>query len=125
MTASTSHPDLLGGWEAWAEAPAPAAAAEGTSPAPWRRVLEQASARAWRACVCVSCVTCQGSHCRRSVGCEGSPVLWFVCATAGSQGQALPSPLGSAPGGSAVEGLCAVCPGVLLSDVFARGQPPA
>uniref|UniRef100_A0A8C0QBT0 Cyclin G associated kinase n=1 Tax=Canis lupus familiaris TaxID=9615 RepID=A0A8C0QBT0_CANLF len=29
MTASTSHPDLLGGWEAWAEAPAPAAAAEG------------------------------------------------------------------------------------------------
>uniref|UniRef100_A0A8C6F5W7 Cyclin G associated kinase n=1 Tax=Monodon monoceros TaxID=40151 RepID=A0A8C6F5W7_MONMO len=29
MTASTSHPDLLGGWDAWAEAPAPAPAAEG------------------------------------------------------------------------------------------------
>ncbi|XP_066892971.1 cyclin-G-associated kinase isoform X2 [Kogia breviceps] len=29
MTASTSHPDLLGGWDAWAEAPAPASAAEG------------------------------------------------------------------------------------------------
>lgn len=31
MTASTSHPDLLGGWEAWAEVPAPAPTAEGTS----------------------------------------------------------------------------------------------
>ncbi|XP_025742697.1 cyclin-G-associated kinase isoform X3 [Callorhinus ursinus] len=29
MTASTSHPDLLGGWEAWAEVPAPTPAAEG------------------------------------------------------------------------------------------------
>uniref|UniRef100_A0A452THZ9 Cyclin G associated kinase n=1 Tax=Ursus maritimus TaxID=29073 RepID=A0A452THZ9_URSMA len=29
MTASSSHPDLLGGWEAWAEAPAPVPAAEG------------------------------------------------------------------------------------------------
>ncbi|XP_065733373.1 cyclin-G-associated kinase [Phocoena phocoena] len=29
MIASTSHPDLLGGWDAWAEAPAPAPAAEG------------------------------------------------------------------------------------------------
>uniref|UniRef100_A0A8C0D2G7 Cyclin-G-associated kinase n=1 Tax=Balaenoptera musculus TaxID=9771 RepID=A0A8C0D2G7_BALMU len=29
MTASTSHPDLLGGWDAWAEAPAAAPAAEG------------------------------------------------------------------------------------------------
>nr|XP_021533364.1 cyclin-G-associated kinase [Neomonachus schauinslandi] len=29
MAASTSHPDLLGGWEAWAEVPAPAPAAEG------------------------------------------------------------------------------------------------
>lgn len=31
MIASTSHPDLLGGWDAWAEAPAPAPAAEGTA----------------------------------------------------------------------------------------------
>uniref|UniRef100_A0A8C8WTT6 Cyclin G associated kinase n=1 Tax=Panthera leo TaxID=9689 RepID=A0A8C8WTT6_PANLE len=30
MTASASHPDLLGGWEAWAEAPAPAPASEGS-----------------------------------------------------------------------------------------------
>ncbi|XP_059963434.1 cyclin-G-associated kinase isoform X3 [Mesoplodon densirostris] len=29
MAASTSHPDLLGGWDAWAEAPAPVPAAEG------------------------------------------------------------------------------------------------
>ncbi|XP_060004957.1 cyclin-G-associated kinase isoform X2 [Lagenorhynchus albirostris] len=29
MTTSTSHPDLLGGWDAWAEAPAPTPAAEG------------------------------------------------------------------------------------------------
>lgn len=29
MTASASHPDLLGGWEAWAEAPAPAPTGEG------------------------------------------------------------------------------------------------
>ncbi|XP_023975230.1 cyclin-G-associated kinase isoform X1 [Physeter macrocephalus] len=29
MTASTSHPDLLGGWDTWAEAPAPASAAAG------------------------------------------------------------------------------------------------
>ncbi|XP_034861406.1 cyclin-G-associated kinase isoform X1 [Mirounga leonina] len=29
MTASNSHPDLLGGWEAWAEVPAPVPAAEG------------------------------------------------------------------------------------------------
>ncbi|XP_066892972.1 cyclin-G-associated kinase isoform X4 [Kogia breviceps] len=34
MTASTSHPDLLGGWDAWAEAPAPASAAEGSPAAP-------------------------------------------------------------------------------------------
>ncbi|XP_068399727.1 cyclin-G-associated kinase isoform X3 [Eschrichtius robustus] len=34
MTASTSHPDLLGGWDAWAEAPAPAPAAEGSPAAP-------------------------------------------------------------------------------------------
>uniref|UniRef100_A0A8B9YDL0 Cyclin-G-associated kinase n=1 Tax=Bos mutus grunniens TaxID=30521 RepID=A0A8B9YDL0_BOSMU len=30
MTASASHPDLLGAWDAWAEAPAPALAADGT-----------------------------------------------------------------------------------------------
>lgn len=29
MTASASHPDLLGGWDTWAEAPAPTLAAEG------------------------------------------------------------------------------------------------
>ncbi|XP_066136180.1 cyclin-G-associated kinase isoform X3 [Saccopteryx bilineata] len=29
MTASASHPDLLGGWDTWAEAPAPTPAAEG------------------------------------------------------------------------------------------------
>ncbi|XP_040093661.1 cyclin-G-associated kinase isoform X2 [Oryx dammah] len=29
MTASASHPDLLGAWDAWAEAPAPALAADG------------------------------------------------------------------------------------------------
>ncbi|XP_016051333.1 PREDICTED: cyclin-G-associated kinase isoform X3 [Miniopterus natalensis] len=29
MTASASHPDLLGGWDAWAEAPAPTPATEG------------------------------------------------------------------------------------------------
>ncbi|XP_032488328.1 cyclin-G-associated kinase isoform X3 [Phocoena sinus] len=34
MIASTSHPDLLGGWDAWAEAPAPAPAAEGSPAAP-------------------------------------------------------------------------------------------
>ncbi|XP_004432258.1 PREDICTED: cyclin-G-associated kinase [Ceratotherium simum simum] len=32
MAASTSHPDLLGGWDAWAEAPAPAPATEGPFP---------------------------------------------------------------------------------------------
>ena len=52
MTASASHPDLLGGWEAWAEAPAPAPASEGTSPALWRPVLRRAPARLW--CLCVS-----------------------------------------------------------------------
>ncbi|XP_059963433.1 cyclin-G-associated kinase isoform X2 [Mesoplodon densirostris] len=34
MAASTSHPDLLGGWDAWAEAPAPVPAAEGSPAAP-------------------------------------------------------------------------------------------
>ncbi|XP_028348263.1 cyclin-G-associated kinase isoform X4 [Physeter macrocephalus] len=34
MTASTSHPDLLGGWDTWAEAPAPASAAAGSPAAP-------------------------------------------------------------------------------------------
>ena len=29
MTASASHPDLLGAWDAWAEAPAPTLAADG------------------------------------------------------------------------------------------------
>uniref|UniRef100_A0A8C3W441 Cyclin-G-associated kinase n=1 Tax=Catagonus wagneri TaxID=51154 RepID=A0A8C3W441_9CETA len=29
VTASASHPDLLGGWDAWADAPAPASATEG------------------------------------------------------------------------------------------------
>lgn len=41
MAASTSHPDLLGGWDAWAEAPAPTPATEGKTPAPWRLVQEQ------------------------------------------------------------------------------------
>lgn len=31
MSASASHPDLLGGWDSWAEAPAPAPATEGTA----------------------------------------------------------------------------------------------
>uniref|UniRef100_A0A8D0P188 Cyclin-G-associated kinase n=1 Tax=Sus scrofa TaxID=9823 RepID=A0A8D0P188_PIG len=31
VTASTSHPDLLGGWDAWAEASAPTSATEGTA----------------------------------------------------------------------------------------------
>ncbi|XP_046512108.1 cyclin-G-associated kinase isoform X1 [Equus quagga] len=34
MAASTSHPDLLGGWDAWAEAPAPTPATEGPLLAP-------------------------------------------------------------------------------------------
>lgn len=31
ISTSASHPDLLGGWDSWAEAPAPAPATEGTA----------------------------------------------------------------------------------------------
>lgn len=37
MTASASHPDLLGGWDTWEEAQAPTPAPEGTALAPWRQ----------------------------------------------------------------------------------------